>query len=156
MTPENMLRCLALCHVPRWVIIPHSRPQSVAEHSYRVACIAMTMARELGWDRDDWDLLAHLAVMHDIQEAETGDTPSTAKTQEESKPIVTKFDAVLKIADTLEAATFILNDPALQVSGRTSRAATEVNRRLAQLLEKHPEYAAAADKIHKLILEEGV
>lgn len=73
---------LALSHVPRWAIVRHSRPQSVADHSYRVAIIARELVRRLNWEnRDGLDVnrLVWLALIHDLDESLTGDIPTPAK-----------------------------------------------------------------------------
>lgn len=51
-------------------------PESVAEHSLRVAQLASLIAAQEGADPAH---AAHLAIWHDSQEARTGDIPHTAK-----------------------------------------------------------------------------
>lgn len=94
--------------VPRWVVMPVLRKQSVAEHSYGVACIA----RWLCWrhvQRDDPGFVASVlesALDHDEEEARTGDKPSPIK----EPPVINQNDQVgvlVKVADLLEALVFI-------------------------------------------------
>lgn len=51
-------------------------PESVAEHSLRVAQLASVIAAQEGADPSH---AAHLAIWHDSQETRTGDIPHTAK-----------------------------------------------------------------------------
>lgn len=66
---------LDLSHVPRWTTHPVTRPQSVAEHSFRVTVIAreitILMSRpELMLEVAEW------ALDHDGPEAKLGDMPA--------------------------------------------------------------------------------
>lgn len=77
---------LNLSHVPRWAITPIGRPQSVAEHSFRVAAIIMELAEqmcELGLGKQDITRFTNecirWAIVHDGPEAWTGDTPGPVK-----------------------------------------------------------------------------
>lgn len=97
---------LRLSYVPRWVIVPMMRQQSVAEHSWRVAVIAMELSGKLGWNYDEQCELATKATLHDWEEALTGDTPSTEKPYPSFRGM-SKDELVLKIADYLEALTWI-------------------------------------------------
>lgn len=68
---------LALCHVPRWCIVPHSRPQSVGEHSFRVVAILIDMCQRL--EVEVTSRLMYLALVHDAGECRTGDVSGLAK-----------------------------------------------------------------------------
>lgn len=113
---------LALSHVPRWAIVRHSRLQSVADHSYRVAIIARELVRRLNWEnREGLDVsrLVWLALVHDLDESLTGDIPAPAKKEMDPlRPyLVTDVPGlhgatsieiqVLRLADYIEAFTFI-------------------------------------------------
>jgi putative hydrolase of HD superfamily len=54
------------------------RPESVAEHSWRLALMALTIEDEL--PGIDCDRLIRLLLVHDLAEAITGDTPAPAQT----------------------------------------------------------------------------
>lgn len=71
---RDLLDMLALSHVPRWCIVPMTRPQTVAEHSYRVAIMVSWM---LGMGLDCLTLTR--ALSHDVEEARTGDIPGPTK-----------------------------------------------------------------------------
>lgn len=64
---------LKLDIVPRWSIEPMLRPQSVAEHSFRVTAITLELCAVLAVDDEIKRTAAAWAVMHDGPEAETGD-----------------------------------------------------------------------------------
>lgn len=59
-----------------WWIAGVRDPESVAEHSYRVAVIAFVLATMEGCNADR---AATLAVFHDLPETRLGDIPSTGK-----------------------------------------------------------------------------
>lgn len=84
MSNSRLHDLLALAHVPRWSIVPCSRFQSVAEHSFRVAAIALSIADRL----NKFNLPSSVviksevlqwAIVHDGPEAETGDVPYPVK-----------------------------------------------------------------------------
>jgi 5'-deoxynucleotidase YfbR-like HD superfamily hydrolase len=71
---------LHLIYVPRWTIVPHSRPQSVAEHSFRVAAIFLGFVDGLAIRRSiDLGFALELAICHDRTESLTSDIPSPVK-----------------------------------------------------------------------------
>lgn len=109
---------LALSHIPRWVIVPLIRSQSVAEHSFNVAMIASEiMQRAPQVEVRPLNVLWH-ALTHDIDECVTGDLPSTAKRllkpDYTSGLVLDKPDIkvtlvehnLVKLADIIEAYTF--------------------------------------------------
>ena len=126
-------KAMCLSYVPRWGIVAMDRPQSVAEHSYRVAMIALRIASEADVAIDLAEILAH-----DLEEAHTGDTPATEKDDEadRAEPL-TQFERILRLADCLEAYTwFLLHGHALQrdfvlthTKGRISNVLSQCPRR---------------------------
>lgn len=97
--------------VPRWVIFPTHRNQSVAEHSYGVATIAM-------WLMDNFHQNGSMsqfrlsvltrALEHDADEAITGDSPSPTKHKDKEYYMsLSQEDVVVKMADCLEAWLFL-------------------------------------------------
>ena len=113
---------LALSHVPRWTIVSHSRPQSVADHSFRVCVIAVELAERLGVQLSADALLA--CLYHDGPESRSGDIPSGAKRRIEDKlkgslddlfwpstrlkgSTVAREVNILMLADKIEGYTFI-------------------------------------------------
>lgn len=112
---------LALSHVPRWSIVSHTRPQSVADHTFRVLVIAVELAEMVGVTLHANDLIRIL--YHDGHESWTADLPSPIKSELEktgysfdrvtpwarSTPEFTGPDQerVFELADKIEAYTFI-------------------------------------------------
>lgn len=73
---------LNLSHVPRWTTHPVRRPQSVAEHSYRVAVLAMEIRERLPLETSMGIRIGPMlrwAMVHDGPESKLGDTPAPAK-----------------------------------------------------------------------------
>ena len=75
----GFLRVMArLKDAPRHCWTPGGRRESVAEHSWRVALMAMLMADE--FPEMDIDRVIRMCLVHDIGEAITGDIPTFVKT----------------------------------------------------------------------------
>ena len=66
-----------LKNLPRagWLLLGIPQPESVAEHSFRVAVIGITLAAMEG---ADVGRTAALCLMHDAHETRIGDVPSSA------------------------------------------------------------------------------
>jgi len=84
MSDSRLQDLLALSIVPRWSIVPHLRAQSVAEHSFRVAAIALEIAQRLNKGVTPSSVVIERnvlmwALVHDGPEAETGDIPYPIK-----------------------------------------------------------------------------
>lgn len=107
---------LRLMQVKRYGIFHMNRDQSVAEHSFNVAMIAL----ELIEDEDDEDVNLYIRVMsyalfHDMDEVLSGDIPSPfkRKLRNECPEVIPVLDGaphaddmvrnIVKIADLLEA-----------------------------------------------------
>ena len=113
-----MLLCSRkLSYVQRWGIVPVIRKQSVAEHSFGVAAISVWLAGMSRQACDRAEVLEY-ALLHDINEAITGDVPSTFKRY--IKDAIVGFESkipdaevceltkvVVKLADYLEALAYI-------------------------------------------------
>ena len=69
-----VLEALSLKHLPRkgWVL-RHAPRESVAEHTYGVAFIALLLAKMEELSAKDEALLLKLALLHDLHEARLGD-----------------------------------------------------------------------------------
>jgi 5'-deoxynucleotidase YfbR-like HD superfamily hydrolase len=127
MSNSRLNDLLNLSHVPRWSIVPHLRPQSVAEHSFRVAAIALEIAHQLNPPGLPSSVvitgnILRWAITHDGPEAETGDIPSPIKQYvfkddaeaklcpwyvAEAHGIHEQERAVVKIADKIEGVFFL-------------------------------------------------
>lgn len=135
---------LALSFVPRWANVRHSPSQSVADHTFRVACIYLELCDRLKRDATLRGLT--WAICHDGLESYTGDIPGDFKRE---------------LAEKLEEAESKL--PVL-VYGRTgvNGEPTEQERRLVKLADKIETYTFIAtngvgphaNRIRELMLQE--
>lgn len=120
---------LALSHVPRWSIVAHSRPQSVADHTFRVMVIALELCSRMNLTMTAG--LYRAILCHDAPESRTADIPNPAKTKmfgtggpEWLKTIDDRFcpwmkdepslggieSQILHLADKIEGYTFIVRN----------------------------------------------
>ena len=130
MSQNRLQDLLNLSNTKRWTIRPTLRDQSVAEHSFRVAVIAMEICRALNQDGlpssnvIEYHVLVW-ALVHDGPEAETGDIPYTAKRnipdemveriEHKLCPWYEQFErrihppelAIIKIADKVEEVLYL-------------------------------------------------
>lgn len=139
MNSKRVRRLRRLSTVRRWAVLPTIRTQSVAEHSFHVAHIALWLLEKLpGVDAEPFPAafertLLYYALIHDETEAITGDIPSPGggnhalpgKSKEYEKTFglgtatldEDQFDLViydiLKLADLLEAWLFIKEEQSL-------------------------------------------
>jgi putative hydrolase of HD superfamily len=65
-----------------WVYYKVPDPESVAEHSFRVAVMALILSEKLGFDKDK---CVKMAVVHDLAESLVGDITPWDKKEMESK-----------------------------------------------------------------------
>lgn len=149
MSPLQML--LNLSNVPRWVICPRYKEQSVAEHCFNVAVIADHIASQV--DPEPYEFrytVIAAALVHDMDEALTGDMPSSLKRglAGEATPTA-KVAAIVKVADLMEARRWW----GLWGAGETPRyleIAHSLRTRLNKVLEEVlPEIKEAALRIMK-------
>jgi hypothetical protein len=124
---------LALTHLKRWNVVPLTREQSVAEHSHRVAVIAMAIVERFEQLDDtgnytgmfDLGRILRWALVHDGPECLTGDLPSGVKRLLGTGPIQDMEDQlcpwfsdeealinindelIVKIADLIEANSWL-------------------------------------------------
>lgn len=103
MNDKTLMNALKLSHVPRWSIVDTFKTQYVSDHTYRVQVIALYLIEELQI-RMHGDTLLKKILFHDIDEAETGDIPTTCKKRNPDFIGDTSVErAVIKLADTIEA-----------------------------------------------------
>lgn len=150
---------LALSHVPRWVIVPHLRPQSVAEHSHRVAVIYLELCARLNLTATVEGLT--WAIMHDGPESRTGDIPAPFKRELDGKlavgeqrvcPWLDNRDDSLgsttywlfQLADLIEAYTFIAR---WGKGSHASRAELGLLEKLDQHIGYGPNHGEAVRKL---------
>jgi hypothetical protein len=81
---EDTIRMLTdvlnLSYVPRWTIVSMLRPQSVAEHSFRVATIVAALHNLLDFPSKLFYESTFYALTHDAHESYSSDLPSPFKT----------------------------------------------------------------------------
>lgn len=125
---DQMHDLLTLCGVPRWSIVPHIKPQNVAEHSFRVAVIAYALISKIPVFKNYTNEAIKWAILHDAPERFTADIPTPAKKIiSPDRLAIMEYDAcpwylpmltnlrcssapvvaVVALADLLEAITFI-------------------------------------------------
>lgn len=104
---------LAMSYTRRWVINPTYREQSVAEHTFRVLLIAIFLheylieqSRAATREVNKWYLMQDV-ILHDADEVDTGDMPSTNKYTDGFVPTcVDSLTMVRKVADSIETYSF--------------------------------------------------
>lgn len=109
---------LLLQEVKRYPICHVNREQSVAEHSFNVALIAMYLVEKVEDTDFKYEILIY-ALDHDMDEIQTGDIPSNFKRRLRTEcPAVVKVldgdhfvppsvKAIVKLADCLEAIYYL-------------------------------------------------
>jgi hypothetical protein len=107
-----MIQALRLTFVPRWCIVPMHRHQSVAEHSFRVSIIAGAIATKLGFGPALVNGIMTAALLHDKEEAISGDIPNPYKRQGNvglyvNVPLTTGSECIVQVADRYEALVWI-------------------------------------------------
>lgn len=85
MTPREYLeiltRAAALKKTPRHCWTEPDRRESVADHSWRLALMAMLLSGEPAFQGIDMNKVIRMCLIHDLGEAFTGDIPSFEKTE---------------------------------------------------------------------------
>lgn len=103
-----LIKALKLSHVPRWAIIDMRKGQTVSDHTYRTQILALHICQKLKLNIDAGELVLKV-LFHDIEEAETGDLPSPHKGSKfEITPSANIIESVLRLADTIEAAIWLV------------------------------------------------
>ena len=77
----KLAQTLKLSAIDRWLIVDMSRKQSVAEHSYNVAMISVTIADNIHTitSQSIYEEIMYWSLVHDLPEMVTGDIPTTMK-----------------------------------------------------------------------------
>ena len=85
MNPTDLLAALhtaeRLKDTTRHCCTSHRRPESVAEHSWRIALMAFWLRDE--FPQADMDRVIRMCLIHDLGECFTGDIPTFRKTAED-------------------------------------------------------------------------
>lgn len=161
---DKLLDCQ---HVKRWTLVATTAESTVASHSFGVAMIALAI-RDKMFNNNHFSNheIAFYALMHDVDEAETGDMATPTKNAIRAKgvepntlfetqrmaprpvPIVEK---IIKLADLIDNYVFIYEHGA---GARAWLAASEVKDRLDAAIDAAPDdMAVAARWVLDYILE---
>ena len=89
MTPETLLDILSkaaeLKTTVRHCFTAENRQESVADHSWRIALMAMLLSKEEEFQKLDMDKVIRMCLIHDLGETFTGDIPTFRKTASDTK-----------------------------------------------------------------------
>ena len=85
MSPKELLDILSVAErlkcSTRHCYTTSGRRESVAEHSWRIALMAMLLSGEKEFQDADMDKVIRMCLIHDLGEAFTGDVPTFEKTE---------------------------------------------------------------------------
>jgi len=105
MKPDNLLDFLLLAGklktIPRsgWVESGVENPESVADHSFLTALIAMVLSDSMGLDSCK---VMHMALLHDLAEAVTGDITPKHKKANHHEYENQAMEKILSVFDKLQ------------------------------------------------------
>lgn len=89
MRPQELLRVLSkaasLKTTSRHCYTSEGRTESVADHSWRIALMAMLLSGEPEFQDLDMDRVIRMCLIHDLGEAFTGDIPTFEKTTQDDR-----------------------------------------------------------------------
>ena len=144
--------------VKRWSVVQTIRQQSVAEHSYNVAVIALRIAEQWYGINGGAALTAILkrALFHDWWESITGDAPTYMKRFIDESSAITEFEAndvsegvdlgdvnrdvyriIVKMADYIDALIFLRMEVSLGNKSVVNHI-REMEQRFKEFLEENP------------------
>lgn len=161
---DKLLDCQ---HVKRWTLVATTAQSTVASHSFCVAMIAMAIRREMrNTNHFSEQEVCFYALMHDVDESETGDMPTPTKmairaagvepndlfpTQQMTEKASEEVLAIIKMADLIENYVFIYEHG---VGTRARAAVAEVHGRLSRAIaDARPDLSQAAARVLAHIIE---
>ena len=96
MEPKELLQILSVANhlktAPRHCFTAPDRAESVADHSWRIALMAMLLAGVEEFQDVDMNKVIRMCLIHDLGEAFTGDIPTFLKTQSDAAKEDTLLD----------------------------------------------------------------
>ena len=143
---------MLLQQVSRWNLVSMTRTQSVAEHSYNVAMLALDLVRRLGLTTFPEHRVVMAALHHDLNEVYTGDIPSPCKTLAYNQGVdlnqlvddeecVAEMGPterlILKICDLMEAEYYARE---FGVTTRARDAYVDIGNELTNIINASPEW----------------
>jgi hypothetical protein len=143
-------------HVKRWTLVATTAESTVASHSFNVAVLAMAIMRKMRNIRGTSVAeVCYYALMHDVDEAETGDIPTPTKTAirnagvdpnhlfdtQEPNKVPEHIARIIRLADLIDNYIFIAEHG---VGTRGRAAIAEVRGRLDAALDAASEDMADA------------
>lgn len=155
-------------NVRRWNLVCTTRESNVADHSFNVAMLALALRKAMfNTAHIDPHRLSYFALMHDVDESETGDlsTPTKAAIRAhgadpnrlfvtqgmEEEDMPPDMAPIIKMADLIENYTFILE---YGVGTRALVATREVKGRLDEAIdEASTDLAHAAREVLSYVLD---
>ena len=151
-------------HTQRWILLNTCKTQSIAEHQFNTALIVRALVADFDLGSTDRDELVHLAMVHDLDEVITGDTPSITKDRYRSlgfdpNSVTIGWDLeprepwdkmVIKIADLMEAVWWLGEHKV----GRHARTVWlimqgHLEARFEELIRLQPDVGLAARRVWK-------
>lgn len=95
MTPNEFLEILSraakLKTMPRHCDTAQGRRESVADHSWRIALMALLISGEAEFQGTDMNRVIRMCLIHDLGEAFTGDIPTFEKTDADARREAERF-----------------------------------------------------------------
>lgn len=144
-------------HVKRWTLVGTTETSTVASHSFNVAMIALAIHKRMfNTGHIDKNVLCFHALMHDVDEAETGDIPTPTKIAIRAKGVEpnklfdtqgsvpappAEYQIIIKLADLIENYIFIHEHG---VGARARAAVAEVEGRMRRAIAEAPPDASTA------------
>ncbi|MBQ8559468.1 MAG: HD domain-containing protein [Tyzzerella sp.] len=110
MKPQELLDILAVaeklkCNT-RHCYTSSGRKESVAEHSWRIALMAMLLSGEEEFKNADMNKVIRMCLIHDLGEAFTGDVPAFDKDSEDEKKEEKLYDKWVENFPTAQKQEF--------------------------------------------------
>lgn len=157
---EDQMR---VAHVTRWQIVRTARPQTLAEHLYRVFLLVREFGPKVGLTPSEVKAAEEFALMHDLPEIMTGDIASPVKSmlppldEIEARYSRQHLDAMaacskkalklVKMCDLIEAAVFLVVEG---MGHHAYEVETSIVTRIGEIIVTEGWHSIATD-VHQLL-----